>query len=304
VSKRQHVYLHSEDLDGWLSPPNEPLLSRYLAPFRRLQAIRLETETGLHRIEIVLNSGKSPAYLEAQARCFHGRYVIACNGGAWRACGGATKVFGPPTEDFARLRSLLDLAPGSTGVQPMRLDGRIVPVAIEEGKQADGADITLTFFPEPEPVAHRWRFPPGVDRHTLRWHLSRLIARYGLALHVLEPHGDGAVDVVRIVEGVPVTKATLPRLAAEMFPGAVLHLTHGGDGSNDLPAMGAGGVTPLTAINCSDTLQVAARKGGVVAGSPAPEGGAVLECYQELARRGFYGPLSAQVLAACALDGR
>jgi hypothetical protein len=126
--------------------------------------------------------------------------------------------------------------------------------------------------------------------------LLKLIQEHHLALAVLEPHGDGALDAVPVVAGRAVAKWTLPELARAMFPEARLHLTHGGDGAGDLPAMLAEGVTPLSALNCEATCRTAAGH-GVVAQRDAPAGGAALECYLTLAERAFYGPLSKDVLA-------
>ena len=289
-----HVYLHSEDLDGWLAPPNQPILPIYRACFAELEGLRVEADDGLHELRIVLNSGKSPDYLEEQARSFGGRHAIACNGAAWRAVGGATRLFAPPSPEFVRLRSLLGVTAEAVGVVELGFTGG-PEVVIEEGKRCEGRDIVLTFFTEPEPVRHRWRFRGGVDRQALYDVLQGLIWEQGLDLAVLEPHGDGALDVVPTVEGRAVAKWTLPELAREMYPKAVLHLTHGGDGAGDLPAMEAAGVTPLSAYNCAATRQFAARRDGLVAQRPAPDGGAGLECYAALARRGFYGPLSRAV---------
>lgn len=80
--RNRHVYLHSEDLDGWLAHPNQPMQPVYAECFRRLEGLRLEVGDTLHEIRIFLNSGKSVGYLETQARAFGGRHVIACSGAA------------------------------------------------------------------------------------------------------------------------------------------------------------------------------------------------------------------------------
>lgn len=294
--KRHHVYLHSEDLDDWLAPPNQSLLPIYRECFAELEGLRLDTDDGVHELRIVLNSGKAPDYLEEQARSFGGRFVIACNGAAWREVGGVTRLFAPPTPDFATLRALLGVAADAVGVVALSLAGR-PEVVIEEGKQWEGRDLVLTLFTEPAPVRHRWQFRGGTNRLALRSVLLAHIRQHQLALDVLEPHGDGALDVVPVVEGRAVGKWTLPALAREMFPAATLHLTHGGDGAGDLPALEAETVTPLSAANCVATWRTASALGGVVASRPAPEGGAVRECYSELANRGFYGPLSNKITA-------
>jgi hypothetical protein len=288
------IYLHSEDLDGWLAPPNRPLRPLYAAALLELQGLAVEADGTRHEIQVVLNSGKPPEYLEAQARAFGGEFVISGNGAAWRRCGGPTRRFGPPCPDLARLRRLLDL-PGEAGdVVRLSLRGEWVEVALEEKRDAHG-DIVLSFFPEQAPVAHRWTFRQGTDRAVLGAYLQELVEEHGLAVHVAPPHADGALDVLPLLDGRPVGKWTLPRLAAELFPGADLRLTHAGDALNDLSAMEEDGVIPLTSTDCPLTAAVAQRKGGVVA-ARTPAEGAALECYAELARRGWYGPLSSRVL--------
>ncbi|HTE17285.1 MAG TPA: hypothetical protein VK689_02760 [Armatimonadota bacterium] len=297
-AKPRHIYLHSEDLDGWLSVPNQPLAPRCTAFLRRFQGLTLETSDALHGVQVVLNSGKAPDYLEAEARRFGGEHVISGNGAAWRRCGGPTHRFAPFTRDLLTLRRLLGISANARDVVRLALPSGEVEAALEDKRDAEG-DIVLSLFPEPAPVAHRWSFRGGCDRHTLRTELVRLIQTHGLALHVPPPHRDGAVDVLPLVDGRPVGKWALPLLSARMFPGAVLHLAHGGDAINDLSAMEAEGVIPLTAANCTDTVEIVRREGGVVAGRAAPEGGAAIECYGELARRGFYGPLSERVARLC-----
>lgn len=289
------IYVHSEDLDGWLAQPNEPLLPVYRDCFAELEGLRVEAEDGRHELRIVLNSGKAPGYLETQAGRFGGRFVIGCNGAAWREVGGETRLFAPPCGDFAVLRALLGVAEDAEGVVELRLPTGRTEVAIEEGKRWDGRDLVLTFFSEPERVRQRWSFRGGMERRVLWDLLDGLIREHRLALAVLEPHGDGAVDVVSLAAGRPVGKWTLPLVAADLFPGSHLRLTHGGDAAGDVPALEAPGVLPLSAGNCAVTAAVAVARGGVVARRSAPEGGAVLECYAALAERGFYGPLSGPV---------
>jgi hypothetical protein len=288
------VHLHSEDLDGWLAPPNQPLRPLYAAALRELHGLAVEADGLRHEIQIVLNSGKPPEYLEAQAAAFAGEFVISGNGAAWRRCGGTTRRFGPPCPDLARLRTLLGLPDEARDVVRLSLRGQWVEVALEEKRDAHG-DIVLSFFPEREPVSHRWTFRQGTDREALGAYLRELVEDHRLAVHVAPPHADGALDVLPLVDGRPVGKWTLLRLAAELFPVADLRLTHAGDALNDLSAMEAEGVLPLTSADCPLTAAIARRKGGVIA-ARTPAEGAALECYAELARRGWYGPLSSRVL--------
>lgn len=289
----QIIYLHSEDLDGWLAPPNHPIREPHARFLRRVQGLRTEREGVVHRIEVVLNSGKAPEYLEREALRFGGRMVISANGAAWREVGGRTRRLVPPTRDFAVLRGLLGLSPEARDVVRLSLPGE-PEVALEDKRDSEG-EIVFSLFPEPGPVAHRWRFAGGIDPHRLKQELERLIEARGLALHVPPVHRDGAVDVLPLLRGRPVGKWTLPLLARRMFPGAAVRLAHGGDGVNDLSAMEAEGVTALTGCNCPDVIEAVRRRGGIVAERSAPEGGAVIECYGELARREWYGPLSRRV---------
>lgn len=296
------IYFHSEDLDGWLAPQNQPILPAYLPLLRALQGLSIVEEDRRHEIQIVLNSGKPPEYLEAEAVRFGGEAVISGNGAAWRCTGGATQRLAPFTPELGWMREALGLPPGVEDVVDLRLGDRSVEVAVEGKFDAQG-DIVLSFFPETEPVRHRWTFTQGTDRWELAAYLTDLITARGWSLYVAEPHPDGAVDVLPMIDGPsgingrPVGKWTVPLLARRIFPEADLRLTHAGNGGNDLDAMEEPEVLPLTAANCGRCAEVAGPRGGVVATRPAPAGAAFAECYLELARRGFYGPLSARVEA-------
>ena len=294
---KPRIYLHSEDLDGWLAVPNRPILARYLTLLRRLQGLRIEAGGASHEIQIVLNSGKAPEYLEREARRFGGRFVISGNGAAWREVGGRTHRLVPPSDDFLILRGLLGLGPEDRDVVRLALPGR-PEVALEDKRDEEG-EIVFSLFPEPDPVAHRWTFRGGIDPHSLKQRLEQFVSEHGLRLHVPPPHRDGAVDVLPLLDGRPVGKWTLRLLAARMFPGAQVRLTHGGDAVNDLSAMEGPGVIALTAAGC-EVADAVRRLGGVVAPGEAPDGGAPVYCYRELARREWYGPLSGEVAGIAA----
>jgi hypothetical protein len=294
MPRERHVYLHSEDLDGWLAHPNQPIQPVYAECFRRLEGLCLELGEARHEPRIVLNSGKSVEYLETQARAFGGRHVIACSGAALREVGGETHWFTPPHPDFVKLRRLLGASPEAVGVVSLSWGERSVEVAIEVGKRAPDGDVVLTLFCAPEAVAHRWRFSGGVEALELAALIGRLIEEHRLELSVLPPHADGALDVTPLIDGRPLAKWTLPLLAARAFPDAILHLTHGGDSQGDLPAMRAPGVLPLGAACCEATRFDAAQRGVLTRRHPVDEAG-VLDCYAQLADRGFYGPLSSAV---------
>ncbi|MFN3652751.1 MAG: hypothetical protein ACK47B_24495 [Armatimonadota bacterium] len=295
----RHLYLHSEDLDGWLAPHNHEIPARYVALLSRLEGLSVEAGGERHELRIVLNSGKSPAYLEAQAARFGGGHLIGCIGAAYRAVGGPTHRVAPPTDDFRRLRQLLGLPERQTGVLPVPGAGEAVELVAEEGKQDEHGDLVLTLFPEPEPVAHRWRFRGGLDRHELCRRVREAIEGHRLALHAYPPHGDGGLDIVPIAFGRPLGKWTLPWIARQLFPESTLYVTHGGDSGTDLPALEEPGVLPLTATG-TDVVDAVRRGDGLVVDGPAAGGPAVLRCYRALARRGFYGPLSPQVERICA----
>ena len=301
LTRSRIVYLHSEDLDGWLAFPNHPLLPEYVEFLGALQGLKVDADGVRHEVQVILNSGKAPEYLEQEARRFGGRYVISGNGAAWREVGGRTHRLAPATSGFTRLREFLGLGPDDRDVVRLNLPGS--PEVALEDKRDDEGEIVFSLFPDPDPVAHRWRFAGGIAPRPLAEHLANLIDIHGLALHVPPPHRDGAVDVLPLYEGRPVGKWTLPLLTARMFPGSDLRLTHGGDAVNDVSAMNAPGVTPLTAANCPELVELARARGGVVSAARAPDGGAMIECSAELARRGWYGPLSAEVARITGLSG-
>ncbi len=298
------IYLHSEDLDGWLAPPNHPMLDGYVEFLAQIQGLE-RIEAGVtHRIEVILNNGKAPEYLEPEARRFGGRYVIGGNGAAWRQVGGPTRRVGPQENDLHHIRRLLGFGDERTGVIRLQGTGIHAAVALEEKRDEHG-DIVLSFFPEPEPVAHRWTFPRQIDRWELRAALLDLVRDHGLALDVPEPHGDGAVDLLPLLNGRPIGKWTLPRIAASLFPDAEVRMTHGGDSRNDMDLLEVVGVVPRASSHCPGPAALTARRGGIVSSRRAPEQGAAIECALNLARREFYGPLSEPVarLAAVTLEG-
>lgn len=167
--------------------------------------------------------------------------------------GGETHWFTPPHLDFVKLRRLLGASPEGAGVVTLSCGDCSAEVAIGERKGVPAGDVVLTLFCDPKAVAHRWRFRGGVEACQLVVLIRRLIVRYGLALAVLEPHADGALDVTSLISGRPLAKWSLPALAARAFPDATLHITHGGYGQGDLTAMSAPEALPLGAERCAAT---------------------------------------------------
>src|SRR5687767_3827339 len=137
----RRVYVHSEDLDGWLAFPNRPILPQYVRFLSRVQGLRTEVDGATHEIQIVLNSGKAPEYLEYEARRFGGRYVISGNGAAWREVGGRTHRVAPPSDDFVILRRLLGLGPEDREVVRLALPGE--PDVALEDKRDDRGEIVF-----------------------------------------------------------------------------------------------------------------------------------------------------------------
>jgi hypothetical protein len=280
--------VQSEDLDGWLARANHPIPAPLVDFLAQIQGLRTESGGDIWEVQILLNSGKPPEYLEEQARRFGARYVLSGNGAAWRAVGGETRRVVPITDDFRRFRAALGL--GADEVDVVRLGPPVNAEMALEGKRDRHGDIGISFFPEPDTVPHRWQFAGGVDRHQLRAGLREVIAREGLALEVPPPHADGAVDVLPLLADRPVGKWTLADVARTLWPHAELRLSHGGDAPNDLSAMEHPDVRPLTAATTVIAPQVQALGGVVAPGDPGLA--ALRHCYAALADLGWYGPLS------------
>jgi hypothetical protein len=297
------LYILSFDIDGTLTGPDYSIygiFGIYETLLRELQQIS--------GIEVILNSGKPFHVLSANAARFGGRYIIASNGAAYQALGSERVVFGGGSEDLVMLRALLGLSPHDEGVKEIQLDGASYEVVVEEDEYHD---TVLCLFSEPEWVSHRWTFKGGIDRMTLYLHLRNLIADHHLKLHVLQPHGDGAVDVVRIHNEKPIDKSTLPDMVDTIWPDVPnIRIAMFGDGSNDVPAMTATGVLGVT-FSESDEARVIApvlRHRGIVTSLPAwvkhanggyQTGGGVIEGVKILAERGFFDHKKQKVLKLC-----
>lgn len=298
--KDMPLYLLSVDMDGTIAAPNQHLMGVYEKFLKELQRVP--------RIEIVLNSGKSIFYLEREAARIGGRYIIAMNGSAMQVLGGERIIFGGHRKDILKLRHLLALTPTDEGVRPIPVKKDIFNVAVEEDK----ADIVLTLFSEPEWVRHRWQFDQGINREELFTHLNELIKEHKLHLHVLNPHADGAVDVVRLHNERPIDKSTLPKMVREVWSHTkMIQISMFGDGSNDIPAMLARGVIGVTfpEANAEKVIKPVLAHGGIVTKRPAwiPKGkndfvpgGGVIEGVQLLAERGFFEDEAQRVVRICA----
>lgn len=285
-------------MDGTVVAPNMKLSGVYEDFLRALQKIS--------RIEIILNSGKSISYLETEAAKIGARYVIANNGATMQVLGGDQMVFGGNRKDIIKLRHLLALRADDEGVRPIPVNNDIFNVAIEEGKK----DLVLTLFSDPKEVKHRYQFKDGIDREELFNHLRKLVKTHKLHLHVLEPHGDGAVDVVRLYNKKPINKSTLPKMIRKVWSYAnVIQISMFGDGSNDVPAMTARGVIGVTfpEANHKKVIKPVLKHGGIVTVRKAWEKqedkyvakGGVIEGVRELAVRGFFGNLDKRITTLC-----
>ncbi len=296
--KNQTLYLLSFDVDATVSAPNHKTEGVYKNLLTELQQVP--------GIEVVLNSGKSIPYLESHAAEIGGRYVIACNGAACQLLGGEQIVFGGGGEDLLKLRALLGLEPKDEGVKHIRVGDESYEVAIEEEKH----EMVLTLFTEPEWVKHRWQFAGGIDRNGVYDHLQKLVQEHNLKLHILHPHGDGAIDVVRLHNDKPIDKSTLPAMIAQIWPGVTTKIAMFGDGSNDVPAMTAPGVIGVTFAEVDEerVKQPVREHGGIITTKPAwikheggtyAAGGGLTEGMRTLADQGFFDDLKDKVIQIC-----
>lgn len=305
----QPLYLLSFDIDGTVAAPNQLIRGVYRSFLTKLQEIP--------GVEVVLNSGKSIHYLETNAARIGGRYIIANNGAACKLIGGETIIFGGGHEDLLALRKLLCLKKRAEGVCPIKVGNKKIEVAIEEGKH----DMVLTLFTEPEWVTHRWNFAGGMDRHEVYLNVKELIKKHKLNLHVLEPHGDGAVDVVRLHNGRPINKATLPKLVRQIWPTTKnIRIAMYGDGANDVPGMTARGVMGITfpeadeetvqepvLHHCDDIIVPLREDCGIVTkrcawvkrGKRFHAQGGPIEGTKSLANLGFFDDLDKRIIKLC-----
>jgi hydroxymethylpyrimidine pyrophosphatase-like HAD family hydrolase len=296
------LYLLSFDVDGTLTGPNYSMYGihgKYEMLLKELQQ--------LSGVEAVLNSGKSFEVLETSAVRFGGRYIIACNGAACQMIGGERFIFGGGSEDLIKMRLLLGLGEKDEGVKHITVGSQTYEVVIEEEKH----DMVLTIFSEPEWVAHRYTFKGGIDRNSIYEHISYLIKEHSLNLNVLHPHGDGAVDIVRLFDSKPIDKSTLPQMVKMIWPSVPnIKIAMFGDGANDVPAMTAEGVIGITFPEADEekVKQPVREHNGIITTLPAwikqPDGayktgGGVIEGVKLLAQKGFFDDLEKQIVAIC-----
>ncbi|MGH2568552.1 MAG: hypothetical protein ACRDGA_09450, partial [Bacteroidota bacterium] len=167
TKKDKTLHILSFDIDGTLTGPNYSIygiFGKYEMLLRELQR--------LPGVEVVLNSGKPFHIVESNAARFGGRYIIACNGGAYKKVGGMHKIFGGGSRHLRKLRSLLGLSTKDEGVREISVGDQKYEIVIEEDKHHD---VVLTLFCEPDLVSYRWKFKGGIGRMEVYDHLLSLI---------------------------------------------------------------------------------------------------------------------------------
>ncbi len=265
------------DVDNTLSFPN-----------RDITEDNVKLCSGLEKLDIpvILSTGKSLDYAWRNASHFGGRAVFVENHAVWSLSQGKHNVYGPNYDSLLKLRAYLGISETDEGVCIINLNGQQGQVVVEEGKFG-----VLTLFTESQFVKHRWIFKQQWERMEVYNILQRIITENNLNLHVLEPHADGGIDVVRLdTDGQPIDKRSFPSLCRKIFPD-VEKMVFLGDGINDLPAIIQPDVVGISFSNASKQLIKEMRKsqkGDIVTECPAPKGGPA-EGIWRLAYRGFFG---------------
>ncbi len=271
--------IHGYDVDGTLSFPNESI------PVFTKEFIK-----GLHQnfgVVGVLSSGKSASYLENQAKGCHIFHWFAENHAVYQKQGETPQVIDKDSlEHLIIIRHAIGLEPTQEGISKIHFSDTEGEVAIEEGKFG-----VLTIFPENGPVAKRWTFNEKFTRRQVYDKLNEIIQKEKLRLSVLEPHGDGAIDVVRLDKyNRQLDKSSFASLCQDIFEGN-LNLAYFGDGTNDIPAWNNSDVYGVTFKNAPDSVKASvSNKGykGYISSLNGPEGG-VYSGVVYLATEGFYG---------------
>jgi hydroxymethylpyrimidine pyrophosphatase-like HAD family hydrolase len=251
------------DVDGTLAPPNWEI-----PPFNQ-EFLKGMKEFGFCGI---LSSGKSAPYLSEQAKACDIEYWFAENNGVWQQNGKEPVVIGENLQSVVDLRKSIGLEPLQEGVQEIHLKDKKGQVLIEESKLG-----VLTIFPEVGPIAHRADFNETFSRYQVAETLKEIVSKEHLKLKVMEPHGDGAVDIVRLDKyGKPIDKSNFALFCQQLFDGN-LNLAFFGDGTNDIPAMIASDVFAVTFQNADQSVKntVLGKGGynGYITTLPGPEGG-------------------------------
>jgi len=277
------------DVDNTLSFPNHDITGENIELCRRLKKLG---------IPVILSTGKALEYAWRNANRFCGQAVFVENHAVWQRKGEEHKINGPNLCHLSKLRTLLGLGLSKKDGNyesecTINLNGEEGQVAIEEGKFG-----VLTLFIEYEPVKYRWTFKQKWNRKEVYKILKEIITREQLNLHVLKPHADGAIDVVRLdADGQPIDKRSFPELCKQVFPD-VEKMAFLGDGTNDLPAMEQPNVRGVTFPNASKELIEKMRntkKRDIVTKCPAPEGGPAEGIWRLAHDKDFFGEKSEEV---------
>jgi len=269
------------DVDGTLAPPN-----REIPPFNQ-DFLKGMKEFGFCGI---FSSGKSASYLAKQAKPCDIECWFAENNGVLQQNGKAPVIIGENLQSVVELRQQLGLTKKQEGISKIHLGKEIGEVFIEESKLG-----VLTIFPEVGPIAHKVNFNEKFTRFQIADNIREIIKENNLKLMVMKPHGDGAVDIIRLDKyGKPIDKSNFALLCQQIFEGK-LNLSFFGDGENDIPAMLASDVFAVTFQNGDPNVKSAViSKGGYkgyVTTLPGPEGG-IFQGVIYLAKHDFFGSKS------------
>lgn len=234
-----------------------------------------------------MSSGKSAPYLEKQAEGCHIFHWFAENHAVFQKKGETPQIIDKDSlEHLTILRQLIGLEPLQEGVCQIHLDDEEGQVVIEEGKLG-----VLTIFPEQGLVANRWKFKEKFHREEIYTKINEIIKKEKLSLFVMQPHDDGAVDIIRLDKyRRPLDKSSFAEICQKIIKGE-LRFAFFGDGTNDIPAWNNSDVYGITFPNATeDVIESVKNKGkkGYISDLDGPEGG-VCEAVVYLATEGFYG---------------
>ncbi|EKD57979.1 MAG: hypothetical protein ACD_57C00061G0001 [uncultured bacterium] len=218
--------------------------------------------------------------------------MVAENAGIYlKPDSGVTEVFGSGLGSIKKFKEALGVGRNAKNVVTIIWRGKSHQVVI------DPEDVSiLTIFTNPETVKHRWQFGQTISTSTVHEELKKLLVSTGLEknLVLLPPFPDGGIQIIRRgrVTGQPIDKSLLSEVVKVMFATAQeLPIAMFGDGYNDIPAMNADGVIPITFQNGEEIVKAAVRKkNGYVSPLPAVTGLGVVDGLRWLGEaRNFFG---------------
>ncbi len=241
----------------------------------------------------VLVTGKPATYASRviETNNLIDRGVIAENAGVYRKPGSNTiSIYEESTVSaILALRKFLGIGEPGGGVRTITLKGK------QHQMPVDPEDISiLTFFTDPAPISHRWKFNQSISTDQMYSELRQEIIKNNWSddLEILPPFPDGGIQIIRKsrTTGKIIDKSLLPEVAALLYDVQSLPPTAMfGDGHNDIPAMTPESITPLTFSNAHpEVIKFVQHKGGFVSRFEAPEGLGVVEGLYWLANRNFF----------------